>query len=310
MTPAGALPDEAVELFRETPDAFIAARDALVARLRNDMRDDGAKAVKALRKPTVAAWALNQLAVRNPEGVQALLDAGAEVRASQQAALSSKRGAAARLQAAGAARKGVVSDLSVVALTALAETGRGADAHVDAIVRALETSSVDPDAGAALAAGTFERPPAPAAGFGGVFGLTSLEGGGDQKLGGGGDQEPEIADGGPAPKGDPATVTQRARPSEGRAATAERTAVAARSRRDRDAAARHLARSRQAADGFAHELEGMRRRLEVVERKHADAASAAAEAETQLARAEKDLRRATERAEREEPGFTEPTQAE
>ncbi|MBA3765324.1 MAG: hypothetical protein H0X05_07425 [Actinobacteria bacterium] len=54
----------------------------------------------------------------------------------------------------------------------------------------------------------------------------------------------------------------------------------------------------------------MRRRLEVVERKHADAASAAAEAETQLARAEKDLRRATERAEREEPGFTEPTQAE
>ena len=293
MTPPGALPDEAVELFRETPDAFIAARDALVARLRNDMRDDDARAVKALRKPTVAAWALNQLAVRNPEGVQALLDAGAEVRASQQAALSSKRGAAARLQAAGAARKGVVSDLSMVALTALAETGRGADAHVDAIVRALETSSVDPDAGAALAAGTFERPPAPAAGFGGVFGLTSLEGGGDQKLGSGGDQEPEIADRGPAP-------------SEGRAATAERTAEAARSRRDRDAAARRLARSRQAADGFAHELEGMRRRLEVVERKHADAASAAAEAETQLARAEKDLRRATERAEREEPGFTEP----
>ena len=87
-------PPEASELYRGAPESFIAARDAQVERLRADGHGDDAAAVKALRKPTVVAWALNQLAVRDPDGMRALLEAGGEVRAAQQAALSSKRGAA------------------------------------------------------------------------------------------------------------------------------------------------------------------------------------------------------------------------
>ena len=112
MTPATALPDEAASLFRESPEAFIAARDALASRLREDGRGDDAATVKALRKPTVVAWALNQLSDRDPDGVRALVAAGAEVRAAQQAALSSKRGAAERLRSAGAARREAVGTLS------------------------------------------------------------------------------------------------------------------------------------------------------------------------------------------------------
>lgn len=280
MTPAGSLSDDAVALFHEAPETFIAERDRLVARLLEGGHGNDAKLVKALRKPTVVAWALNQLAVRDPAGVQSLLDSGAEVRAAQQAALSSKRGATDRLQAAGAARRGAIADLSAVAHAALADIGRSAQAHTDALTRALEACSIDIDAGTALASGTLERPPAATPGFGDVFGLTPLRGGaGDEGT------DPGPSTGGAAPQ-----PHARGRTTDSTQPKAELAGL----RRDREAAARRAKRSRQAADGFAHELQGMRDRLEVVERKHADAVSAAAEADTQLARAEKALRRATE----------------
>lgn len=283
MTEGTPLPDDAAALFREAPEDFVAARDRLVAQLREHGRSDDAATVKRLRKPTLVAWALDQLCVRDPDGVRALLDAGAEVRAAQQGALSSKRGAAERLQAASAARKGAVAQLAATAIAAITERGGGAHAHADALVRALETCSVDPDAGATLSEGTFERPPDTSAGFGAVFGLTSIEGGRS-------DAGEEAAAPTEAPEA----------PSDARAAPAKALSSGKEEdlgtlRRDLDAAARRAEKARRAADGFAHELEGMRRRLEVVERKHAQAAASAAEAETELARAEKALRRATER---------------
>ena len=305
MTPSEdqALSDEAVALFREVPERFITARDALVARLRDEGRSAEAASVKALRKPTVVAWALDQLVVRDADGLHALLDAGAEVRAAQQAALSSKRGAADRLRASGAARRAAVADLAAVSIAALEEAGRGAGAHFDAIVQALEMCSIDPDAGAALAAGTLERPPVAGAGFGDVFGLTSLEGGlsegghidGGLDEGGAGKADRDQQAAVPARSANP-TSSPRARRDD----VAELRADVSRGRRERDAAARRARKAKAAADGFAHELEGMRRRLDVVERKHADAASAAAHGELETAKAERALRRSTERLERAE----------
>ena len=303
MTPREdqALSGDAVALFREMPERFITARDALVARLRDEGQSAEAASVKALRKPTVVAWALDQLVVRDPDGLHALLDAGAEVRAAQQAALSSKRGAADRLRAAGAARRAAVADLAAVSIAALEEAGRGAGAHIDAIVQALEMCSVDPDAGAALAAGTLERPPVAGAGFGDVFGLTPLEGGLDE--GGLDERDPDQGGAGTADRDPQARAPARsANPTSTRRRddTGELRAEVARARRDRDAAARRARKAKAAADGFAHELEGMRRRLDVVERKHADAASAAAQGELETAKAERALRRSTERLERAE----------
>jgi len=251
--------------------------------------------VKALRKPTVVAWALNQLAERDGASVQALLDAGAEVRAAQQAALSSKRGATERLRAAGAARRVAVADLAAAAATALADAGKGADAHADAIVLALETCSVDEAAGSALAAGTLERPPQANPGFGGVFGLTSLEGGAEA----GGERSGDLGEAS-ARADHSVAASSRGGVKEGRTRAAQvdvadLRAELARLRRDRDGAARRERKAKGAAEGFAHELEGMRRRLEVVERKQAKAAAEAAEAELEEARTTRALREATER---------------
>lgn len=289
----GPLPDDAVVLFREAPEDFVTARERLAATLREHGRADDARVVKALRKPTVVAWALDQLCVRDPDGVRNLLDAGAEVRAAQQGALSSKRGAAERLQAASGARKGAVAHLTAVAVAALAERGASSDAHGDALTRALETCSIDADAGARLSAGTFERPPAASTGFGEMFGLTSIEGGRLRSATPANESIPRD----PSPSDAPATTsTAGSGASDPKQAPASETEPDLGAlRRDLDAAVRRAKKARQSADGFAHELDGMRRRLEVVEHKHARAAATAAEAETELARAEKAMRSATER---------------
>jgi hypothetical protein len=56
-------------------EVFTAERDALAKRLRKDKDRDGANAVAKLRKPTAAAWMLNQVAREEPEAVTALLEA-------------------------------------------------------------------------------------------------------------------------------------------------------------------------------------------------------------------------------------------
>ena len=169
--------DDVRSLYGETPERFIEARDALAARLKTEGRPDEATAVKRMKKPTVPAWALNQLAARDPAGVDALIDAGSEIRAAQQAALSTG-GRADRLRDAVAARRTAVVRLSNAAAEILREAGKGAGAHVDDVASALEIAAVDDDAGRRLRSGTFERPPAGATGFGNVTGLTSLPGGG------------------------------------------------------------------------------------------------------------------------------------
>ena len=66
-------------------------------------------------------------------------------------------------------------------------------------------------------------------------------------------------------------------------------------RRDHAAAERDARRAREAADGFARELEGMRERLGKVEAKHAEAAARADRSTLELKRVERALTRATER---------------
>ena len=61
----------ALPLERFTPE-----RDALAKELAADGDRPGADRVKALRKPVVAAWAVNALAREDPEGIRALMSSG------------------------------------------------------------------------------------------------------------------------------------------------------------------------------------------------------------------------------------------
>lgn len=251
-------PPEVIALYRAAPETFIVRRDALASDLKGRGLNDEARSVKALRRPTVVAWALNQLAARDPEGVDALLEAGAGLREAQRAALSG--GGAERLRSATAARRKAVSDLTGVAAEALIDTGKGPGAHVDEIALALEAAAVDDEAGGTLRDGTFERPPRPESGFGDPAGLTLVP------------SEPASATG-----SEPAKVT----PAQLRELT-----------RRRDAERTRADRERATADDLAAQIATAESQVEKLRARHREAAELATAADLEARRAERDLTRA------------------
>ncbi len=78
-------------LFAAPLDEFIRRRDELAKRLKAEGSADDSKAVKALRKPAVSAWVVNQLARSHPDDVRALVVAGEEIEEAQRRTLSGER---------------------------------------------------------------------------------------------------------------------------------------------------------------------------------------------------------------------------
>ena len=76
-----ALTDEVDALYGLPLDAFTQARNDLARRLRTERKPEDAAEVAGLRKPTAAAWVVNQLVRERPEDVRALLAAANEIRA-------------------------------------------------------------------------------------------------------------------------------------------------------------------------------------------------------------------------------------
>ena len=72
--------DELDALYGLAPEEFVAARDALARRLRKEGRREEAAEVAARRRPSAAAWALNQVARQAPAVVEAALAAGRALR--------------------------------------------------------------------------------------------------------------------------------------------------------------------------------------------------------------------------------------
>src|SRR4051812_39551314 len=68
-------------------EEFTPARDALAKELKAAGRKDEAAEVKSLRKPSLAAWALNRAAREHADAIERLRAAGADLRAAQDEAL-------------------------------------------------------------------------------------------------------------------------------------------------------------------------------------------------------------------------------
>lgn len=157
------------ELFDLPPDEFVAVRDALARRLKADGDKDGAATVKALRRPTVAAWAVNQVA-RSSAGrkdVAALVQVGDRLRDAHDALLEGKGDAAIR--EATAERRQLVAKLTK---QAVAKLSAGGEAQHDAISHTFDAAVADPEAGLAVRAGRLSKELDAPSGFGGglIFG--------------------------------------------------------------------------------------------------------------------------------------------
>ena len=81
--PDGPLEAALDELYGTDPAEFVAVRKRLAATRREGGDKAGAKVLQAARRPSTSAWALNQLARREPDLVESLLDASRALYAAQ-----------------------------------------------------------------------------------------------------------------------------------------------------------------------------------------------------------------------------------
>src|SRR5687768_3211382 len=79
-------------LFQLPPAEFTAARNALAAKLKKAGKTDEADAVKALARPQVSAWAVNQLFWRHRKAFDQLMAAGETFKQVQASQLAGKSG--------------------------------------------------------------------------------------------------------------------------------------------------------------------------------------------------------------------------
>src|SRR5919206_1143755 len=76
--------DEVIRrMYEAPPDGFVAARAAAVAQAKKAGDKEAAKRLAALRKPTVAAWLVNLLALRRPELIEDLVGLATALRQAQ-----------------------------------------------------------------------------------------------------------------------------------------------------------------------------------------------------------------------------------
>jgi hypothetical protein len=155
-----AVEDDVDALYAGDPDEFVAGRQALVKRLRSEGDRARAAEVAQLRRPTAAAWAVNQLARRHPDELASLVELGR----AHERLLSGGRDDAT--VTSGRRRREAIAGLVERAARILSESGRSPDAHRDAIASTLDAASLDPGPAEEVVAGRLARELDPPSGFG------------------------------------------------------------------------------------------------------------------------------------------------
>ncbi len=139
--------DDVDALFQLPLGEFTAARNALATRLKKSGQQGEAEAVKALPKPSVAAWAVNQLFWRHRAEFERLIDTGERFRRAQAAHLAGK---SADVREPLNARRDALASLAHVAADTLKSGGYSATPdmmrRVTSTLEALSTYGSLPDA--------------------------------------------------------------------------------------------------------------------------------------------------------------------
>ncbi|MBV9000471.1 MAG: hypothetical protein JO304_15525 [Solirubrobacterales bacterium] len=260
-------------------EEFVPARNALARELRNSGRREDAAEVAALRKPSVAGWAVNQLVRTQKRGVAELFEAGDALRAAHDNVLSG-RGDATELRAGVEQERTAVDDLTGAARGLLTSQGHElSPTIIERVADTLHAAALDDGARAQVRDGRLER---------------------ELRHVGLGMAASGAAATAPAPPSRAAKTRAGGTKAEGTKAegtkAGRRAAETRAEREERERAERERAEARAAARATEREA---RRRLERAERaagaaadRRDRAASALDEAEAELAEAESELEEA------------------
>lgn len=140
------------ELYSLPLGEFVARRDELARALREEGEREQAAETKSLRKPSVAAWAINQLARHEKAAVGELLDAGKRLRAAHEKLLSG--GSAEALQRASEAERDALRGLTRAAERVLADAGLSTTSGtLERVRETLHAAAVDEQVAELVGAG-------------------------------------------------------------------------------------------------------------------------------------------------------------
>lgn len=247
------LPELVRRLHALTPAEFTAARNDAATALRSEGRDDDAAITAALRRPVVAAWALNRLAADEPDALDELAEVGSELRSAQSA------GDRVALRAATVARRAALSGALRAARRVADAAGQPLGATVlDQVEQTLQAAAVDAGAAAAVRSGMLVRPLTPA-------GLDAVELDGATALA----VELPSIESARARRGSRGDADEADRDRE-RARNAADAALAL-AERERERAADRLATAERARDRLADERDELRHRVAAVQQELATA---------------------------------------
>jgi hypothetical protein len=257
-------------------DEFVPQRDALAKRLRAAGERDAAAAVKALRKPTAGAWALNQAVRRRSAETQALLGAGERLRAAHAALLSG--GDRDELRAAMDEQRKLAAVLSDCAEAIASETGKSGPALKERVRSTLHAAALDDEVREQLSSGRLVRE-REAVGMGGPFGDTGPTG-----------APPRPRDRSTKPR---RSGTEREPPAESGPSPAERRRSADRAEAERLLGEAHAAveEAEAAYEDASGRAEAARASLSEAERAQRDARRALRDRQREQAKRERELRR-------------------
>ena len=276
MTPE---PDERTARLYGLPlDEFTSARNALAKELRAEGDRDAAESVRALRKPSRAAWAVNQLVRSEPELLEALLGAGGELRQAHRQAASGR--GAEQLRGAAEAERTAVDRLMARARDALGEAPGATLA--DAMRNTLHAASSDDETRELIGEARVVDAMRPV-GLGPVPAGLRARPAARGKAG----RKPAAADAARA-KAEAQAAEERRRREHARllkSARAEETAL----RREAEAAERSLERADQGLARAREAAEVATERAKDAHRRARTARSALADAERRVARLERDV---------------------
>jgi hypothetical protein len=116
----GKLEDDVDALFKLPLTEFISARKTLATRLKRDGHGNESDRVKALVKPSISAWAVNQIYWMHREPFDRLIATGQNFRRAQSSRLAGK---VADMREALDARREALSELSNLTTTVLRDAG-------------------------------------------------------------------------------------------------------------------------------------------------------------------------------------------
>ena len=158
--------DKAIRaLFAANPDTFVATRNTLVARLKQDGDMTAANQVKALRRPTVAAWAIDRVSSDHHSELAELVRLGEAVGAAQHEAAAG--GGLDRFRAATEERRALIDRLVRAAADALGRAEMAAPrATLDRVADTLTAMASDPELAERVLNGELEKEAPAPAGFG------------------------------------------------------------------------------------------------------------------------------------------------